>query len=234
MTGSGNLSRNFYKHIKRRGLEARTSLEWDRSIVKMLTAIFSPDVQILDVGCGYGRIAIPLAELGYQIKGLDLSPQLIAEAQEEATKRGLDIEFSVGSMTEMPYSDASFDAALCLWSAFNELLDVSEQAKALQEMYRILRPSGRAVIEGSIFEEATEEEIRTGRRRGPGNRISWDVIEGLPNPHYRHDPKSLADLCLGVGITGYEIVERHWAGRPRQVLVITKQQPAVGGSPLAN
>jgi len=102
MTGSGNLSRNFYKHIKRRGLEARTSLEWDRSIVKMLTAIFSPDVQILDVGCGYGRIAIPLAELGYQIKGLDLSPQLIAEAQEEATKRGLDIEFSVGSMTEMP------------------------------------------------------------------------------------------------------------------------------------
>ena len=70
--------------------------------MKMLTAIFSPDVQILDVGCGYGRIAIPLAELGYQIKGLDLSPQLIAEAQEEATKRGLDIEFSVGSMTEMP------------------------------------------------------------------------------------------------------------------------------------
>ena len=101
-------------------------------------------------------------------------------------------------------------------------------------MYRILRPSGRAVIEGSIFEEATEEEVRTGLRRGPGNRISWDVIEGLPNPHYRHDPKSLADLCLGVGITSYEIVERQWAGRPRQVLVITKQQPAVGGSPLAN
>src|SRR5947207_14209704 len=102
MTGSGNLSRNFYKHIKRRGLEARTSLEWDRSIGKMLTALFSPDVQILDVGCGYGRIAIPLAELGYQIKGLDLSPQVIGEGHGEATKRGLGLALSVGSVAGMP------------------------------------------------------------------------------------------------------------------------------------
>jgi len=71
---------------------------------------------------------------------------------------------------ERPYPSSAFEAVICLWSAFYELLEEEEQKEAISEMWRVLRPGGFALIERPLYVEPSEEDIRTGTRRGPENR----------------------------------------------------------------
>ena len=164
--GSEELSRAFYEALGADGLAARTCPEWDALILGDLAQLLSPRSRILDVGCGYGRIAVPLALAGHRVAGLDLSETMVRAAQTAAEAAGVSIAFVVGSMTEMPYADSSFDGVLCLWSAFHELLHETEQEQALREMWRVLAPGGLAIVEGALYTPPTEHEILAGERAG--------------------------------------------------------------------
>ena len=174
---------------------------------------------MLDVGCGYGRIAIPLAERGYEVAGIDVAPGLLRAARRNAARRNLAIHFDEGSMTDLPYPDAAFDAVVSLWSAFYELLERDEQVLALHEMGRVLRADGIGIVEGPIFVEATAADVASGRRHGPGNRLVADRISGHVTAHFVHDAASLRDVVAEAGLTGVEVIERPWGGRPRQILL---------------
>ena len=156
------------------------------------------------MGCGCGRISVALAEKGYRVDAIDLSPTLVAAAREAAAARVVAIDFRVGSMTALPYPPSAFDAVLCLWSAFHELLERDEQRAALAEMWRVTAPGGFVLIEGPLAD---------GR-----GRVTQDIVEGLPNAHYRHDEASLRELCRDTHIGSFRIYEDEWAGRTRLFL----------------
>lgn len=59
---------------------------------------------ILDLGCGTGRVSLNLAKFGFDVTGLDLSPQLLLEAQSKALKNGLKVKFVCGNMSEFSLS----------------------------------------------------------------------------------------------------------------------------------
>lgn len=99
---------------------------------------------VLDVPCGFGRHSIPLAEAGYRVTGVDRSQVLI----DEARRRGTGPSFVQADYRELPFADASFDAALCLFTSLGYLGD-AEDTRALTEIHRVLRPGGRLVIETS-------------------------------------------------------------------------------------
>jgi SAM-dependent methyltransferase len=219
---SEELSREFYRHLGAQGLAGRTRPEWDAAIVASLVEMIPPAARVLDVGCGYGRITLPLAQKGYRIEGLDHSPELLAAARERARAEALEVTFTLGPMTGLGYEDSSFAAVICLWSTFNELLEEHEQLAALREMWRVLKPGGLALIEGRPYTEASEQEIATGVRRGPDHRVDWDLVEGILNPHYRHDETSLSGLCSGAGIGDFEATTMPWGGRERLVLRLRK------------
>jgi SAM-dependent methyltransferase len=219
---SEDLSREFYLRLGAERLALRTRPEWDAQIVAALAELLPPAARVLDVGCGYGRIALPLARRGYHVDGIDLAPNLVDAARAAAEDEGVDIRFTVGSMVELPYPDESFDATLCLWSAFNELIDADEQAAALAEMWRVTAPGGFALLEGGRYTDPTEEELRNGVRRGPEHREDWNLVEGLVNPHYRHDERSFARLCRAAGIGDFAVFEREWGGRERLFLRVGK------------
>jgi SAM-dependent methyltransferase len=208
MSESERLSLAFYAALGAEGLAARTSPEWDAAIVASLTEMLPPGARVLDVGCGYGRVSIPLAASGHRVDGIDLSPVLVEAARTAAEAQGLEIEFSVGSMTKLPYEPASFDAVLCLWSAFHELLQRSEQIAAIAEMWRVTAPGGFGLIEGP--------------RADAGGRITQEIVAGLPQEHFRHDERSFRDLCDAARIDGYRIYEADWAGRARLFLRLEK------------
>jgi 2-polyprenyl-6-hydroxyphenyl methylase/3-demethylubiquinone-9 3-methyltransferase len=65
----------------------------------------------LDVGCGAGLLAEPLARLGARVTGLDASPELIAVAREHARRAGLDIDYRVGELAEL---EGQFDLITCM------------------------------------------------------------------------------------------------------------------------
>jgi ubiquinone/menaquinone biosynthesis C-methylase UbiE len=98
---------------------------------------------ILEVAPGPGYLSIELAKLGsYQITGLDISTTFVEIAQAKAHEAGVVVDFRQGDAAHMPFGDAVFDFIVCR-AAFKNF---SEPVLALDEMYRVLRPGGRASI----------------------------------------------------------------------------------------
>src|SRR5690348_4660953 len=65
----------------------------------------------LDVGCGAGLLAEPLARLGAKVTGLDAAPELIAVAREHAAAQGLEIDYRAGELIEL---EGQFDLITCM------------------------------------------------------------------------------------------------------------------------
>jgi ubiquinone/menaquinone biosynthesis C-methylase UbiE len=99
--------------------------------------------QVLEVAPGPGFFAIELARLGnFKITGLDISRTFVDMAVESARKAGLGVDFRLGNASAMPFVDESFDFVYCS-AAFKNF---SEPIKALDEMHRVLRPGGEALV----------------------------------------------------------------------------------------
>jgi SAM-dependent methyltransferase len=100
---------------------------------------------ILDCPCGFGRHAIPLAEAGYLVTGLDRSESQLAEAER---RRG-EAEWPRlvrGDYRDLPFEDASFDTVLTLFSSLG-YLERDEDVGVLREFRRVLRPGRTLVVE---------------------------------------------------------------------------------------
>ena len=221
-SGSAERSRAFYRALGASGLAIRTKPEWDEQIVGALLELLPPAGRVLDVGCGYRRIAIPLAGLGYEVTGFDVSRNLLRAARRDARARGLAVRFDEGSMTILPYEAGSFDAVVCLWTAFHELLEEAEQVAALGEMFRVLRPGGRGVIDGPAYAPATDAEIASGARRGPDHGVVSSIVAGHRMSYVAHDPGSFERLANAAGIGRWQVVVRDWAGRDRQLMLFRR------------
>jgi ubiquinone/menaquinone biosynthesis C-methylase UbiE len=101
-----------------------------------------PGTEVLDVACGHGRIANRLAERGAVVTGLDADAFFLAKAR----GAGSGAEYVEGDMRELPFGDASFDAALLWFTSFGYFNDEGNRA-VLRELRRVLRPGGRAVLD---------------------------------------------------------------------------------------
>jgi SAM-dependent methyltransferase len=95
---------------------------------------------VLDVGCGFGRIAGYLDARGLEVAGLDLSPAMIKLAKREHPG----LSFEVGSMTDMQ-APAGSHAGLVAWSSLIHLPD-NDVPPVLKRVHRTLRPCGVVLI----------------------------------------------------------------------------------------
>lgn len=109
--------------------------------IDMLVALLprlgvGPGISLLDVACGSG-LAVRVADgMGADVAGIDAAPELVAVALDRTPTADL----RVGSMFELPWANARFDAVLSvngIWGGCGEALD---------EMHRVLRPGGLAAI----------------------------------------------------------------------------------------
>jgi ubiquinone/menaquinone biosynthesis C-methylase UbiE len=102
--------------------------------------------ELLDVACGFGRHAVPLAAAGFRVTGVDRSASLLAEARRRAGDGADGPRLVQADYRELPFADASFDAALNLYTSLGYLGD-EDDTRVLGEIARVLRPGGRLVIE---------------------------------------------------------------------------------------
>ncbi len=104
---------------------------------------------VLEVAPGPGYLSIELKKLGnYKITGLDISNTFVEIAKGNAKAAGVEIEFKQGNASDMPFEDRTFDFIMCT-AAFKNF---SEPVNALKEMYRVLRPGGKAWINDMRFD----------------------------------------------------------------------------------
>ena len=104
-----------------------------------------PGMRLLDVGCGPGSITRGLAEIVApgQVVGLDMSSETLDAARRDAAARGLEnLRYEIGSVYELAFPDASFDAAY----AHQVFQHLREREVALREMLRVLRPGGLIAV----------------------------------------------------------------------------------------
>jgi SAM-dependent methyltransferase len=108
--------------------------------------------RLLDAGGGPGRYTLALAARGYHMTLFDLSPALLALAQQHLTAAEPFIQQHVdaideGSITDLSrYPDASFDGVLCLGGPLSHVIDPSERRQALAELRRVARPQAPIII----------------------------------------------------------------------------------------
>jgi len=95
-------------------------------------------VRLLDIGCGGGVLTEEFASWGGQVTGIDISPRSIAVAQAHAVKNGLSIDYKVGSGTNLPFADASFEAVSCC----DVLEHIQDWKQVIAEAARVLVPDG--------------------------------------------------------------------------------------------
>ena len=106
---------------------------------------FTPDMHIIDVGCGVGGSTRRLShESGCRVTGIDLSDEYIdaAERLTELFNMQDRVQFKAASALELPFDDNSFDGA---WS-IQMNMNVEDKLTWLKEVHRVLKPGGRAIL----------------------------------------------------------------------------------------
>jgi ubiquinone/menaquinone biosynthesis C-methylase UbiE len=103
------------------------------------TARIHADQNVLDVGCGTGVATITARRVGANAAGLDLTPELLARAKENAAIAGFDdITWKEGDVEALPFRDGEFDVVISQWGH----MFAPQPDLAVREMLRVLKPKG--------------------------------------------------------------------------------------------
>jgi len=112
--------------------------------------------KVLDIACGEGSFAVGMAKLGYEVTGVDQSPQMIALAESRAAEEGVLADFFVEDMRSIPFFN-EFDLVTCFFDSLNYMLTIKDLQEAFQNAYQALKPGGFFIFDmNTIFGLAVE------------------------------------------------------------------------------
>jgi SAM-dependent methyltransferase len=102
-----------------------------------------PGLDLLDVGTGTGgNVAIPAAQRGANVVGLDVAPELFEHARRRAAEAGVEIEWVEGDAQELPFPDQSFDRVVSTFGA----MFAPDHERTAGELVRVCRAGGRVAM----------------------------------------------------------------------------------------
>lgn len=149
--------------VRKNELENEMGRRWLHEIERLLPE--GRDIRILDAGTGTGFFAILLAQAGYSVEGIDLTPAMLEEAGALAAQRGLDIVFREMDAQALSYEDASFDVVI----SRNLTWTLPEPEKAYREWFRVLKPGGVLMNFDADYAENVRSHSAQNRRVRPGS-----------------------------------------------------------------
>jgi ubiquinone/menaquinone biosynthesis C-methylase UbiE len=146
-------------------------------------------MQVLDVACGTGVVALTAARLGAKVTGVDLTPKLIERARENASIMGLDVQFVENDVEALPFGDAVFDVVV---SQFGHMF-APRPEMAISEMLRVLKPGG------TIAFSTWPPELYIGRSFALMSKYGPPVPPGIAAPPAWGDPNVVRER-LGAAV----------------------------------
>lgn len=176
---------------------SRRARTWDQhaspSLDKVTAAVLGtakvqPGEAVLDLGCGTGRISLPLASCGADVLAVDVSPAMADKLRAEAKRRRLSsLVAATAPIEKLVLQGDSFDLIVSSY-ALHHLRD-RDKARLVKSAYHWLRPGGRLVIADMMLgrgasprdREIIRTKVATLVRRGPGGwwRIMKNVVRYL-------------------------------------------------------
>ena len=188
--------------------------------------------RILDVGCGVGRLAVPLldylSERG-EYDGFDIVPRAIRWCTKHIGSRNPRFRFTLAPLRNrayrpsgsasaahyrFPYPDRTFDVVVAT-SVFTHLLP-SEAANYLAQIARVLAPGGRCLVTWFLRNEESERLLREGRSAIPFARVFGDCLvidAAVPEAAIAYPQEAVIASYQRAGLGSIEIYPGSWCGR---------------------
>jgi SAM-dependent methyltransferase len=132
---------------------------------------------VLELGCGSGRLLLPIAQAGFRVTGLDRSKSMLNRARKLIEKHSLEdrVQLFGNSMTEADAAPGgSFGVAILALNSLMHLTSQMEQRKCLQSTFRALDPRGQLLID--IMNP--NPEVLRGLDHALSHQGSWETTEG--------------------------------------------------------
>lgn len=159
--------------------------------------------RILDMGCGAGRVAVPVAAAGGRVVGVDLELAMIQAARQSASPAARPPGFARADITRLPFADRSFSLVLSI----NVLHLVPAWQEVLAEAIRVLQPGGLFAQGRDWLDPASV----AGRLRGKLREVVMTLEPGL-RPSAAASPAVMAQaLALAGGTTEDDLVAASWS-----------------------
>jgi len=112
---------------------------WEKGVA---TSYFPPNARILNVGCGMGREAFNLFDMGFNLTGVDISEKAIEAAKKFASGSNRNITFLVTNGMDLPFEDNSFDVVIIWAQTLGIIYSENSQVAFLKECNRVLKVNG--------------------------------------------------------------------------------------------
>lgn len=141
-----------------------------------------PGLHALDIACGTGNVAIPMARAGATVTGADIAPNLLEQARQRAASESLVVSFDEGDAEQLPYNDASFDVVASMFGA----MFAPRPELVISEIVRVLKPGGLLAMANWNPASFTGEMFRTTAKHVP-------PPSGLPAPLLWGDEKTVGE-----------------------------------------
>ncbi|MEJ3657424.1 class I SAM-dependent methyltransferase [Actinomycetes bacterium KLBMP 9759] len=138
-----------------------------RAAAANLTSGLPAGAAVLEIAPGPGYQAVEIAKLGFAVTGLDISRTMVQIAGETARSAGVEVDVRHGDASRMPFQDGSFDLVVCQ-AAFKNF---TQPVEALDEMHRVLRPGGVAVIQ-DLDRDVTNAQLAAEVAAMGGNAVT--------------------------------------------------------------
>ena len=123
--------------------------DYDDDIDLILALAAECDGPVLEMGCGTGRVALPLAAAGFRVVGVDISSKLLAVARAKLTVQGLgqQVELVQDELTRFDYPQKDFSLAVCTSNTLMHLTSAHAQMLALENACRHLTEGGLLLLD---------------------------------------------------------------------------------------
>lgn len=116
---------------------------------RIFERVFEREDTLLELGCGAGRIAIGLWELGYRdLFATDVSRGMVNQARALCQLLGYDIKLGVQDATRLEFADSTFDGAIFGFNGLLMIPGIEQRRRAMEEISRVLRPGSFFVFTG--------------------------------------------------------------------------------------
>ena len=161
----------------------------------LIDKFFLPRGKTLDIGCGAGRVTVPLYERGFQVVGMDYSKNMIVAAK--AINNAID--YRVGNILSTSFADQEFDNIIFSFNGLMLLETYEERLSATKEIRRILKRNGAFIFTTPYLDNKVEKPYWSKKAESLGidtTNMAWEQqlelgeeqLEDINNEFFLHIP----------------------------------------------